>query len=160
LLWAFAYPLYQIIGTLRHEASHALAAVLEGATIEEFVFWPTRGYWGYVRWSGQTTWVSTAAPYFVDLVTYAVFFVICTRVRFKRQWVWVNLVALGLVSPLVNSAYNYFRSFSRTNDVKKLLISKPDLPIHTYFVATLAIYVAGFVYLSLTRKVSRRSLPR
>ena len=28
LLWLLAYPLYQIIGTIRHEASHALLAWL------------------------------------------------------------------------------------------------------------------------------------
>ncbi len=53
LLLALAYPLYQIVGTLRHEASHAAIARLEGTPIERFVFWPTirdgLGFsWGYV----------------------------------------------------------------------------------------------------------------
>ena len=58
-LWLLAYPLYQILGTIRHEAGHALAAWLQGAEITEFVFLPgMRGeifYWGYVRWTGETT---------------------------------------------------------------------------------------------------------
>ena len=29
-IWLFAYPAYQIIGTIRHEGSHALAVVMEG----------------------------------------------------------------------------------------------------------------------------------
>jgi hypothetical protein len=40
LLWALAYPVYQIIGTLRHEGSHALAAMAEGAKVTKSVFWP------------------------------------------------------------------------------------------------------------------------
>jgi hypothetical protein len=28
LLWLLAYPIYQIIGTIRHEGSHALAGLL------------------------------------------------------------------------------------------------------------------------------------
>ena len=106
LLWILAYPLYQLIGTFRHEASHALAAVLQGATIQRFVFWPTGlgsdFRWGYVSWVGSTDWVVTAAPYLCDLATFAIFFVVCTRLRMRRRCVWVNVVAIGLVSPPVS----------------------------------------------------------
>ena len=51
LLWGPAYPVYQIIGTIRHEGSHALAATAEGARVTNFVFWPSfdlGGFqWGY-----------------------------------------------------------------------------------------------------------------
>jgi hypothetical protein len=40
LLWILAYPAYQIIGTIRHEGSHALAAMAEGVEVKKFVFWP------------------------------------------------------------------------------------------------------------------------
>ena len=139
--WLLAYPAYQTIGTFRHEASHALWAWLEGAAIEEFVFWPTAFGWGYVRWEGETTWLATAAPYACDLLTFAAFFVLCTRARFKRHWVWVNLVVVGLVSPLVNSAYNYFRG----GDVRRLLAALPRPAVHAYFVVTLILYTVGLI---------------
>ncbi|MCJ7621531.1 MAG: M50 family metallopeptidase, partial [Anaerolineae bacterium] len=105
LLWLLAYPLYQLIGSLRHEASHALVAVLQGARLQEFVFWPSftgsAFRWGYVSWSGSTSWVATAAPYLCDLATFALFFVICARWPLRGHWLWVNLVAIGLLCPLV-----------------------------------------------------------
>ena len=83
LLWLLAYPFYQIIGTARHEASHAFVALVEGAKIEQFVILPSivEGHfvWGYVLWSGSTDWVALAAPYLCDLLTYLLFFFICTR---------------------------------------------------------------------------------
>jgi hypothetical protein len=149
LLWVFAYPLYQLIGTFRHEASHALAAVLQGATLKQFVFWPTWSgssfRWGYVSWSGSTNWVTIAAPYLCDLATFVVFYLVCTRLRFRRHWVWVNLVAMGLISPLVNSAYNYVNGLRDTGDVGRLLGPLPEPVVHTYFAVTLAVYLAGLI---------------
>lgn len=150
LLWLLAYPIYQLIGSLRHEASHAAAAILQGAAIEELVFWPTQtdaGFrWGYVTWSGDVSWFATAAPYLCDLATFVLFFVICTRVRFRRHWVWVNLVAIGLISPLVNSAYNYVNGIRGVGDVTRLLGTLPDQVVHAYFVITLLAYVGGIVF--------------
>jgi hypothetical protein len=147
LLWILAYPLYQLIGTFRHEASHALVAALQGASIEEFVFWPTwtgSGVrWGYVNWSGPTSWVSLAAPYLCDLATFALFYLICTRFRFRRHWVWVNLVAIGQISPLVNSGYNYLNGLRGGGDVARLLQTLGGPMVHGYLAATLAGYVVG-----------------
>ncbi len=146
--WLFAYPAYQIIGTIRHEASHALAVILEGGRVTEFVFWPTREtrfYWGYLRWSGQTDWLVSAAPYFADLATFAVFYFICTRVKIKRHWLWVNLYAIGLVSPLVNSAYRYVSNFFRTGDLTSVTQAVPSAAVHAYFILTAVLYVAALV---------------
>jgi len=156
LLWLLAYPAYQLIGTLRHEAGHALAAMMEGAEILEFVWWPTvtersGSTWGYVRWHGDTDWLTLAAPYFVDLLTYALFFLICTQARFKRHWLWVNAFIIGLVSPLVNSAYNYWGGFRGLNDVGKLLRDLPDWAVHGYFVLTIALYCLGLIVLAHPR---------
>jgi hypothetical protein len=150
LLWFLAYPIYQIIGTIRHEAGHALVAWLQGAEINKFVFFPGMHgdifYWGYVQWTGQTGWTATAAPYFLDLLTFVVFFLICFRLPFKRHWLWLNLVILGMVSPLANSAYAYLRSFaSFGNDVVRLLDVLPAWPVHAYFVFTLILYIVGLV---------------
>ena len=149
LVWLLAYPLYQLIGTLRHEASHAIVAFLQGAAIEEFVFWPTWVHsvfrWGYVGWSGDVNWVVTAAPYLCDLATFIIIFAICTRVCFRRHWVWVNLVAMGLISPLVNSAYNYLNGTRGGGDVASLFKTLPSQLVHAYFVFTLAVYLVGLV---------------
>ena len=151
LLWILAYPLYQLTGTFRHEASHALVAVFQGARIEEFVFWPTWSgstfSWGYMSWSGATNWVTTAAPYLCDLATFAVLYVICARLRFRRHWVWVNLVAIGLISPLVNSAYNYLNGLRDRGDVAALLQELPSPTVHCYFAITLLLYAVGLAWM-------------
>lgn len=150
LLWILAYPLYQLIGTFRHEASHAFVAVLQGARIREFVFWPTSTgsnfSWGYVSWSGSTDWVATAAPYLCDVATFAALFVVCTRLRFRRHWVWVNLVAVGLVSPLVNSAYNYVTGLRGRGDVAALLGELWSPGVHCLFAVTLLGYLAALAW--------------
>lgn len=147
LVWLLATPLYVLLGTLRHELSHAIVALLRGAVIEEFVFWPTWSEWGfrwgYVVWYGRKALMVTAAPYLCDLATFIIVFVICTRVRVRRHWLWINLVVIGLISPLVNSAYNYVRGFMVVGDVARLLQELPDPLVHAYFAVTLVIYAYG-----------------
>ncbi len=152
-LWLLAYPIYQLLGTLRHESAHALVALLEGATIEEFVFWPTfleRGgvRWGYVRWQGEVSWLSLAAPYVLDLLTFALGVWICEHLTFKRRWIWLNVVVLSVLLPLANSLYNYAGGLRNgTNDVGRLLRLLPAGPVHAYFIVTLTLYVVGLVTL-------------
>ncbi|HTK04773.1 MAG TPA: hypothetical protein VL500_04260 [Candidatus Eisenbacteria bacterium] len=144
--WLFAFPAYQIIGTLRHEGSHALAVLLEGGKVERFVFWPTFDrdfYWGYVQWSGHADWLVSAAPYLADLLTFAVFYVICTKIRIRRHGPWVNLFVIGLLSPFINSAYRYASSFFRDGDLTRVYAAVPAPCVHAYFIVTLALYVAG-----------------
>jgi hypothetical protein len=157
LLWVLAYPVYQLIGTLRHEASHALAAVLEGARVTEFVFWPTRGYWGYVRWEGSVTAATIGAPYICDLLTFGVSFVLCMTVRFKRRWVWLNVVVVGMLSPLINSFYNYWGGFRGPNDVGNLLDMLHPLLVHGYFCLTIVFFLIGLV-LVFNRSRTARTL--
>jgi len=154
LLWILAYPAYQLIGTFRHEASHALAAMLEGAKITEFVFWPTQGYWGYVRWIGPVSSVTIGAPYLCDFLTFGVFFSVCMLVCFRRRWVWLNLVVIGILSPLVNSFHNYRGGLQGPNDVGKLLKLLPEEIVHGYFWVTISVYVVGLVIVfSLSRTI-------
>jgi hypothetical protein len=147
LLWLLALPLYLLIGTLRHEASHALVGWLEGATITEFVFWPTthrgRLLWGYVSFSGSTSWLTTAAPYVVDLLTFGLFFWLCARYPFQRRWLWLNAVIIGIISPLVNSAYNYQNAFRGIGDIGRLLDVLPPTAVHAYMIGTIALYAIG-----------------
>lgn len=149
LWWLLAYPAYQIIGTIRHEGAHALAVLLEGGTVREFVFWPTWGqrfYWGYVRWSGSGIgWFTSVAPYLVDLLTFIVFYLVCTRIPFRRHWVWVNLYVIGLLSPLIDSGYRYVSNFFRTGDLTPVMRALPDAAVHAYFILTFALYVVLLV---------------
>lgn len=150
LLWALAYPIYQVIGTFRHESAHALAALMTGGVIEEFVILPTQGYWGYVSWEGPKDVFNIGAPYLLDLLTFLVFFTLCMRYPFGRRWIWLNLVILGIVSPLINSAYNYSSDPSKMYDVGFLLQGGEAPLVHAYFIFTLSLYALG-LFLVFTR---------
>lgn len=144
LLWALAYPLYQLIGTARHELGHAAVAWLQGYPITAFVFWPTEDHWGYVVWEGPVTAVSLFGPYVLDLLTFLVAFLLIVRVRFRRRWLWLNVVILGVISPLVNSFYNYWGGLrGSSNDVGRLLALWPPSLVHGYFGVTLGLYLIG-----------------
>ena len=165
LAWILAYPLYQLIGTFRHEGSHALAGWLEGVGIEKFVFRPTLRsgsglWWGYVVFSEPPGWFTLFAPYLVDLLTFLLFYWICMQVPFYRRSVWLNLVIFGLVSPLVNSSYNYLGHTNSVNDVAYLLDSLSDPLVHGYFWITIAGYLFGLWTVfrsSVTARFSQRS---
>lgn len=165
-LWLLLWPLYQAIGTLRHEGSHALMALAQGARIQEFVFLPSISedaglLWGYVSWEGSTTWLTTAAPYLTDLLTYLVFFVICYCVVRIPRWLWLNLIIVGLISPLVDSLYNYQGGFWRpASDVARLLDVLPPLAVHLYFVATLLLYTAGLPVVFKHARMASRGGPK
>ena len=154
LLWILAYPIYQLLGTFRHEASHAMAAMLEGYRITEFVFWPTKGYWGYVNWDGPASAASLGAPYLCDYLTFTLFFAVSMLICFNRRWVWINLIAIGIISPLVNSIHNYREGLRGPNDVGRLLELLPENLVHGYFWLTISLYLVGLVVVfSLSRTV-------
>jgi hypothetical protein len=157
LLWGLAYPVYQIIGTIRHEGSHAIAAMAEGAKVTKFVFWPNFDLgglqWGYASWVGSTTWFTIAAPYFCDLITFFIALLIILEVRPRHRWLWVNILIIGVVSPLVNSAYNYSGGLRGSfNDVGVLLSDLNPIAVHLYFAVTLVLYAWGFYHCYLRRK--------
>jgi hypothetical protein len=157
LLWALAYPVYQTIGTFRHEGSHALAAMAEGGDITKFVFWPssTGGtfYFGYVCWEGSTTWFTTAAPYFCDLLIFSVALLIILEAKPRRRWLWANILIIGMLSPLVNSAANYFGGAAwGSGDIGGLLSHLDPVAVHLYFLLTLLLYAWGFYYCYFRRK--------
>ena len=157
LLWILAYPVYQTIGTFRHEGSHALATMAEGASVTEFAFWPSfyngRFYWGYACWEGSTTWSTMAAPYCCDLLTFFVALLIILEAKPQRRWLWANLLIIGVISPLANSAYSYFRGLAGVpNDTAVLLSNLNPVAVHLYFVLTLAFYACGLYYCYFRRK--------
>jgi hypothetical protein len=156
-LWLLAYPVYQTIGTIRHEGSHALAAMAEGAEVTKFVFWPSfrdgQLYWGYVSWVGSTTWFTTAAPYFCDLLIFFVALLVILKAKPQRRWLWLNILIIGMISPVVNSAYNYFGGVAGgPNDVSDLLSSLDPIAVHLYFVLTLLFYAWGVYHCYFRKK--------
>ncbi|HEX5136724.1 MAG TPA: M50 family metallopeptidase [Planctomycetota bacterium] len=160
LLWLLLYPGYQVLGTIRHEASHALAAMLEGATIERITVLPRpdarRGIlWGSVATGGHTTNFTSAAPYLVDLATYALFFVLCMRLRGPR-WLWLNLAIVGVLSPAVDTLYAYLNaSFRDIGDAAYLLRTGPAWAVHVCFAAAIAAYLAGIAALLRVSRFAR-----
>jgi hypothetical protein len=157
LLWMLAYPIYQTIGTFRHEGSHALAAMAEGAKVTNFVFWPNfdlgRSTWGYVTWDGSTSWFTTAAPYFCDLITFFIALLVILEARPKLRWLWFNILVIGIVSPFVNSAYNYSGGLARGfNDVGELLHNPNPVAVKLYFALTLLFYAWGIYHCYLRKK--------
>ncbi len=152
--WLLAYPVYQTIGTARHECSHAAVAWAQGARITRVVPWPQTDLgvftWGYTAWDGRTDWLTLAAPYLCDLVWFLGFLWLCPRVR--NRALRLNLVVIGLVSPLVNSGYQWVLGFSVPgSDVGQLRHLLPDPVVQAYFGLTLALYAVG-----LTRTVRGR----
>jgi hypothetical protein len=158
LLWILAYPVYQTIGTLRHESAHALIVILGGGKVTDFVILPSIResgiLWGYVKYIGSISWIFDAAPYFLDLITFCVFFVVCMWVLIRRKWIWLNLVIIGLMSPFGNSLYNYLGGLTRMNDVGKLFQELPDGIVHAYFISTLLIYLLGIVIVFKSSKTA------
>jgi len=152
LLWGLLYPVYQTIGTIRHEGAHALAAMAEGAEIKEFVFWPTPGYWGYVSYSGSTTWFFDAAPYFSDLITFFAAVLIILVAKPRQRWLRINIIIIGILSSLWNSAQNYMGGLWSSGDVGRLLQRLDPVAIHTYFILTLLLYAWGMYYCYFRKK--------
>ena len=151
LLWILAYPVYQTVGTIRHEESHALAAMAERAKVTKFVFWPSflnrELYWGHVSWHGSTTWFTIAAPYFCDLITFFVALLIILEAKPRRRWLWINILIIGMLSPFINSAYSYGRALARgRGDTGELLTVLDPIAVHLYFAVTLVFYAWGLYY--------------
>lgn len=150
LWWLLGYPIYQTLGTIRHEGSHALAAMLQGAHIIKFQAFPSilrggRFFWGYVIYDGgHTTWFTIAAPYLCDLLTLPLFSWLALRYRRMPHWLWVNVFVLGVLSPFANLLYNYQNALIRhRGDVFELLARLPHWAVHASFLAAIALLGAG-----------------
>lgn len=161
LWWLLALPLYQLLGTLRHEGSHALAAIAAGGRVRALAFWPTytagTGWrWGYVQWTGAGGWLIVAAPYFCDLATYALAFALWQAWPKAPRWVRLNLLVIGLVSPLVDTLYNYLGALWGGNDVARLLAVLPAGAVHAGLLGATALYVAGLILICTPALLRRR----
>jgi hypothetical protein len=156
LRWLLAFPIYAIIGTIMHEGSHALAAIAEGARITVFQFWPTSFSpvrFGYVGWHGYTTWFTRAAPYFSGLIVFLVALLIVLEAKPRRRWLWLNILIIGMATPLLNSALNYgYWLAGHQNDIAELLCHLDPVAVHLYFVLTMLFYAWGLYYCYFRKK--------
>lgn len=107
------YPLYQIIGTLKHEGAHALGAKRQGLRIVEFKYLPSRidgrWYWGYVRFTGEANKTTLLMPYYVDATLFfGGIIAFMNREEFWAQrtaWLLPCMI-LTLALPIVDVIYN------------------------------------------------------
>jgi energy-converting hydrogenase Eha subunit C len=151
LLWLLLSPVYVIINTIRHEGSHALAAMAEGKEITKFVFWPGfregKFSFGYTGINGTATWVMWAAPYLCDLIVFSIAILVILKAKPQRRWLWLNILIIGMVSPLANSLYNYCAKLAgQFNDLGVVLFHLNPIGVHLYFVLTLLFYAWGIYY--------------
>lgn len=155
-MWLALAPGYMMVDTLRHEISHAIVAWLAGVQVLVIHFLPGKqlGYFsfGYIILGDNASWLIYAAPYFCDLILFTAAYFLLRHVRFRRRWMAVNLVSIGLVSPLFNSFSGFINSFSITNDVTHLAI------LFSREVVTDLFFGVGVYYFVLLRRLYRFSI--
>ncbi|OEK01328.1 hypothetical protein BFP97_07275 [Roseivirga sp. 4D4] len=153
-------PLLIIWTTARHEGSHALAAYILGADIQELKLLPgihaeLGFYFGYVIHTGVESWLIDAAPFFIDGMLMLLALAWLSNKKTHKHFRIILL--FGVVSPMADMAYNYQGGFWRNGtDVWDLLEALPDLPVHLYFVITMTLgYVTARKLLQSRRLASR-----
>lgn len=136
--------------TIRHEGSHALVAYTEGAEILELKLLPgihkeLGFYFGYVKHSGDTSWLTEAAPFFSDTLCILISLYFIIKLRLKIQYRY--LIVFGIISPVVDLIYNYQGGFWREgSDVNDLFNLLPNWIVHIYFILSilLGFYVVNY----------------
>ncbi|MBT8315367.1 MAG: hypothetical protein KJP26_12980 [Maribacter sp.] len=144
--------------TARHEASHALMAYLEGSKIEELKLLPgihdeLGFYFGYVRHSGDTTWLTESAPFFSDILIIMVTTILLLKINIKKYH--REILFFGFVSPIVDLVYNYQGGLWRTGtDVSDMLNQLPKWTVHSAFILTICTSIYGFMYFRSRQKAT------
>jgi hypothetical protein len=118
LIHVLLYPLYQIIGTAKHEYSHAFAAKCQGLTVTEINILPKRidgrWYWGYFRYiGGKADKMTMLYPYVADIVCILIGFGIVIGVDlfwwFDHRHALLATMIILIVSPVVDIVYNLLK---------------------------------------------------
>lgn len=128
---------------MRHEGSHALAAVLGGSEITRIRLLPgihdeLGFYFGYVEYSGEANWLTDAAPFIADILLLTIAAILLARVVRATRWRFL-LLLFGIISPLVDLVYGYFSGLWREgSDVADLLAQLHPIPVHLFFIAAIA----------------------
>jgi len=150
-LWGLGLPVYILIGTARHELSHALAATLEGAHVTRIHLLPSLTadrhlLWGYVNWTGTATWLSLAAPYFCDVATFLLgLWLFRWKIRMPH-WIRVQVFVIGVLSPAINSLYNYLGVWRNASaDVPRVMTMISPVWVEVWMVLSLTLYGVGIL---------------
>jgi hypothetical protein len=149
LWWLLGWPIYQLLGTARHELSHAVVAALQGARITKIEIFPSfqpDGFlWGYVAWTGgHTNALAISAPYLCDIAVFLLFLPLCMFVTRMPRWLWINCFILGLLSPFIDTAANYSKLFRRSSgDVNELVSQYSPFAMHSLFLTVMIFFLAG-----------------
>lgn len=161
LSWFLGLPIYILINSLRHELANMLMVLFTGGRLVQVSILPvfSPGGWlkfGSVQWEGGVEWLILAAPYLCDLVFFTIFAYFTYQKRFKKHWLLLGLVIIGLFSPIFNTGYEYFSSIFVSTDVTRMIdLMLNEEIVHIYFVMTLAFYVLGLntiIHSSVTAK--------
>jgi hypothetical protein len=129
----------------------------EGTKIKEFVFWPSfhdgEFSFGHIALKGSTTWFMWAAPYCCDLILFFIALLIILEAKPQHRWLWLNILIIGMLSPFLNSVYNYCNVLvGNFNDLGVLLFHLNPITVHLYFVLTLLFYAWGLYYCYFRKK--------
>jgi hypothetical protein len=103
-----------VLFTLFHEAAHAAAVLLQGGRVVEFIWLPTGGLWGHIRFhfadDNYSPATIAAAPYVMWLAA-SIFAAVLSLSRYKFSFVLASFVFVWLyVAPaadIANTAFPY-----------------------------------------------------
>ena len=149
LWWLLGWPIYQLLGTARHELSHALVAALQAQGLRESRF--------SARFSRKVSYGDTshgpagtrmrlviAAPYLGDIAVFLLFLPLCMFATRIPRWLWINCFILGLLSPFIDTAANYSKLFRRSaGDVNELVSQFSPFLVHSLFLGVMIFYLVG-----------------
>jgi hypothetical protein len=115
VIHALCYPIYQILGTIRHELAHVIAARLSGVGILEWKviphFYNDQFYWGRVQYDPATLHRTnihiSLAPYYVCAL-YAIAFVVLRMTGVLDQIENQHLKAFIGIAMVVSPAFDFF----------------------------------------------------
>lgn len=117
LIHVCLWPFYQILSTIRHELSHACAALISGVQVLTIKIWPHRyegrWYWGRIMYGPNGLENLNVhvhmAPYYVNAICLVTALALswsgCLARVDEAHWLLFFIVMM-IVSPLVDTLYN------------------------------------------------------
>ncbi len=124
--------------TIRHEASHAAAALYQGAEIKTINLLPgihaeLGFYFGYVEHTGNVTWLTASAPFLADILLLILGFILLWKITHENHW-FIYIVIFAIISPLADLIYAYQSGLWRKGtDVANLFQEIANWSVHLFF---------------------------
>jgi hypothetical protein len=96
-----------------------------------------------------------AAPYIIDFLFFALFGILCAAIPRMPRWAWVNCFIIGVLSPLIDTAYNYRGLFTgKHNDAVYLARVHGAVVTHVLFATAVVCYIIGVTVIVMRRMKS------